>query len=132
VVVDGDVHGGAAVSERTRRLVLSAERLRLYSRRGNFHADREAARDLGLPGLVAQGMQVAGPAYGLLLDAWGDDWLEHGAWELAFVAMVTAGETVVARVDVGGDGAAVTVTGDDDERVRVVGRAWRRAEPGGY
>ena len=43
-----------------------------YSRAGNFHSDPEEARRLGMPGLVAQGMQVCGPAYGVLLDAWGD------------------------------------------------------------
>ena len=38
--------------------------------------------------LVAQGMQVAGPAYGLLLDEWGDDFLAHGTIELKFVGLV--------------------------------------------
>jgi len=31
-------------------------------------ADPETAASLGMPGLVAQGVQVAGPAYGMLLD----------------------------------------------------------------
>ena len=30
-------------------------------------------------------MQVAGPAYGLLLDAWGEEFLAHGTIELKFV-----------------------------------------------
>jgi acyl dehydratase len=132
VDVDRDVHPGGAMSVRTRTLTLSAERLRWYSRRGNFHADPDAARDLGLPDLVAQGMQVAGPAYGLLLDEWGDEWLTRGTIELAFVGMVTADETVEARVEVNGDAATVTVTGVGDGQVRVVGRAARRDTPGGY
>ena len=33
---------------------------------------------LGLGGLLVQGVQVAGPAYGELLDHWGDDFLRHG------------------------------------------------------
>jgi acyl dehydratase len=127
-----DVHPGGAMSERTRTLTLSAERLRWYSRRGNFHADPDAARDLGLPDLVAQGMQVAGPAYGLLLDEWGEEWLTDGMIELTFVGMVTADETVEARVDVDGDDAKVTVTGVGDGRVRVVGRAACRGSPRGY
>jgi acyl dehydratase len=65
-----------------RRLDLTPELLRLYSRRGNFHSDPEAAGALGYDKLVAQGMQVAGPAYGLLLDAWGEDFLAHGQVEL--------------------------------------------------
>jgi acyl dehydratase len=120
------------MTERTRTLTLSAERLRWYSRRGNFHADPDAARELGLPDLVAQGMQVAGPGYGLLLDEWGEEWLAGGTLELTFVGMVTADETVEARVDIDGDDATVTVTGTGDGRVRVVGRAARRGAPGGY
>ena len=115
-----------------RSLTLSAELLRVYSRRGNFHADVDAAHELGLPDLVAQGMQVAGPAYGLLLDEWGEAWLGHGMLELRFVGMVTGGETVEATVDVDGEDATVTVTGTGDERVRVVGRASRRGALGGH
>jgi acyl dehydratase len=120
------------MTERTRTLTLTAELLRWYSRRGNFHADPDAARDLGLPDLVAQGMQVAGPAYGLLLDQWGEAWLSGGMLELKFVGMVTADETVEAHVDVDGDDATVTVTGRDDGRVRVVGHAACRPDRGRY
>lgn len=120
------------MTERTRTLTLTAERLRWYSRRGNFHADADAARELGLPDRVAQGMQVAGPAYGLLLDEWGDDWLATGVLELTFVGMVTADETVEACVDVQPDDATITVTGVDADRVRVVGRAARRGATASY
>ena len=61
--------------------------------------------DLALPGLVAQGVQAAGPAYGVLLDAWGEEFLAHGEIEMRFVGIVLAGDTVDARVDV-----------DDDDR----------------
>ncbi len=82
-----------------RSLELTPELLRLYSRRGNFHSDPDAAAALGYRHLVAQGMQVAGPAYGLLLERWGDDFLAHGTIELKFVSPVVDGETVDARVD---------------------------------
>ena len=59
-----------------RSLHLTAELLRRYSRRGNFHSDPDAAASIGYSRLVAQGMQVAGPAYGLLLDEWGEDFLD--------------------------------------------------------
>jgi acyl dehydratase len=94
-----------------RTLHLTAELQRAYSRGGNFHADEDAARDLGLPGLVAQGMQVAGPAYGVLLDAWGDDLLSGGVVDLKFVGMVVAGETVDAVVALDDDTATFEVTG---------------------
>ena len=44
---------------------------------------RTTARQIGLPGLVAQGVQVAGPAYAALLDAWGEDFLAHGELDVA-------------------------------------------------
>ena len=52
-----------------------------------------------MPGLVAQGMQAAGPAYGVLLDAWGEDFLAHGEIEMRFVGLVLAGDTVDASID---------------------------------
>jgi len=111
---------------RTRSLTLTADLLRAYSRRGNFHADPEAARQLGLTELVAQGMQVAGPAYALLLEAWGEDWLAHGELELTSVGMVRAGETADAEVELDGDEASVNVTAAPGD-TRVVGRARRTA-----
>jgi acyl dehydratase len=104
----------------TRSLTLTEARLRAYSRRGNFHSDPDEARRIGLPGLVAQGMQVAGPAYGVALDAWGDDFLAHGMIDLKFVGMVTEDETVDAAVDLD-DEAVVTVTNHDSGAVVVVG-----------
>lgn len=117
------------MTERTRALTLTAELLRWYSRRGNFHADLDAARELGLTELVAQGMQVAGPAYGLLLDEWGDEWLESGMIELKFVGRVLAEERVEAHVDVEGDAATITVVGCGDGSTRVVGRGVRDGAP---
>jgi len=110
-----------------RDLLLTPELLRAYSRRGNFHSDEDEASKLGLPGLVAQGMQVVGPAYGVLLDEWGEEFLEHGEVELKFVGMVMDGETVDAAVTIDGDRAAVEVVNRDRERTAAVGRASRRA-----
>ncbi len=107
-----------------RSLLLTADLLRRYSRRGNFHSDPDAAAGLGYERLVAQGMQAAAPAYGLLLDAWGDDWLDHGVLELKFVGMVVDGQTVDADVETDSDTATITVTVGD--RTAVVGTATRR------
>ena len=117
------------MSTHRRDLLLTPERLRAYSRRGNFHSDAEEADKLGLPGLVAQGMQVAGPAYGVLLDEWGDQFLEHGEIELKFVGMVMDGETVDAAVTIDGDHAEIEVVNRDRERPAAVGRASRSAPP---
>jgi acyl dehydratase len=110
------------VTEERRSLHLTADLLEAYSRRGNFHSDPGEADRLGLPGLVAQGMQVAAPAYGVLLDAWGDALLERGVLELKFVAMVLDDETVTATVDVEDAAATLTVT-KADGATAVVGSA---------
>jgi acyl dehydratase len=110
-----------------RDLLLTPELLRAYSRRGNFHSDKDEASRLGLPGLVAQGMQVVGPAYGVLLDEWGEDFLDHGGVELKFVGMVMDGETVDAGVKIDGDRAEVEVVNRDRQRTAAIGRASRRA-----
>jgi acyl dehydratase len=115
------------MSTHRRELLLTPELLRAYSRRGNFHSDADEANKLGLPGLVAQGMQVAGPAYGMLLDTWGEEFLAHGEIDLKFVGMVVDGETVDAAVNLDGGEAELEVVNRDRERVAAVGRAWRRA-----
>jgi acyl dehydratase len=100
--------------------------IRAYSRRGNYHSDTATATELGLPGLVAQGLQVAGPAYGELLDAWGDEFLAHGELELRFVGAVLAGDTVDAHVELDPDDhATIEITNTSRARVAVVGAARR-------
>jgi acyl dehydratase len=112
---------------RERSLLLTADLLRLYSRRGNYHSDPEAAADIGYTRLVAQGMQVAGPAYGLLLDEWGDDFLTHGSIDLKFVGMVVDGETADATVTTSAADSAELVVNVGD-RTAVVGTAARNRE----
>ena len=113
--------------ERRMTWEVTEELVRAYSRRGNFHSDAETAASLGMPGLVAQGVQVAGPAYGMLLDEWGEDFLAHGELDLRFVGMVVAGDTVEAKVEIAadGDGAIIEVTNTTAGRTAVVGNARR-------
>ena len=113
------------IRELRRELLLTADMLRAYSRRGNYHSEPDEARRLGLPGLVAQGLQVAGPAYGLLLDAWGDDFLAHGQLELKFVGMVLDDQTVDAAVTIDDDQATLEVSNRDAGKVAAVGQARR-------
>jgi acyl dehydratase len=115
--------------ERAMTWEVTEDLVRAYSRRGNFHSDAETAAALGMPGLVAQGVQVAGPASGMLLDAWGEDFLAHGEIDLRFVGMVVAGDTVEARIEIAADleGATIEVTNTTAGREAVVGRA-RRGE----
>ena len=112
---------------RTRQLAITEELVRAYSRRGNFHSDPTISAGLKLPGLVAQGVQAAGPAYGVMLDAWGEEFLAHGEIEMRFVGVVLAGDTVHARVDIDDhdDEATFEVTNTTGGRTAVVGRARR-------
>ena len=112
-------------TRRERSLMITEDLIRAYSRRGNYHSDASTSESLGLPGLVAQGLQVAGPAYGALLDAWGEEFLAHGEIELRFVGVVLADTEVCARVDVDGDIATIEVVNSDTERPAAVGSARR-------
>lgn len=109
---------------RSRSLHVTENLVRRYSRRGNFHSEHDTASSLGLPGLVAQGTQVTGPAYGLLLDAWGEAFLASGELDVRFVGMTLAGETVTATVTVNADSSAgIQITNDDRGEPVVIGLA---------
>ena len=111
------------MTEHRASLEVTEDLVRAYSRRGNFHSDAETAAALGMPGLVAQGVQVAGPAYNILLAEWGDDFLERGELDLRFVGMVVAGDTIEARVDIDERAASIEVTNTSAGRTAVVGSA---------
>ncbi|MDQ1457041.1 MAG: MaoC like domain [Actinomycetota bacterium] len=113
----------------TRSLTISEELVRAYSRRGNYHSDATMSADLQLPGLVAQGVQAAGPAYGALLDAWGDEFLAHGEIEMRFVGIVLAGDTLDARIEIDDDTATFEVVNTTSARTAVVGTARRSRNP---
>jgi acyl dehydratase len=113
------------VRTKQRSLTITEELVRAYSRRGNYHSEASTSDALGLPGLVAQGVQAAGPAYGLLLDAWGEEFLAHGEIEMRFVGLVLAGDTVDARVDLGTDDATFEVENTTRGHTAAVGRARR-------
>lgn len=113
----------------TRSLTITEELVRAYSRRGNYHSEPAMSADLQLPGLVAQGVQAAGPAYGALLDAWGDEFLAHGEIEMRFVGIVLAGDTVDAGVEISDDAATFEVVNTTGARTAVVGTARRSAKP---
>jgi acyl dehydratase len=112
--------------ERRATLAITEDLVRAYSRRGNFHSDTETATALGMPGLVAQGVQVAGPAYNVLLAAWGEAFLAYGELDLRFVGMVVAGDTIEARVEIEDSGAAtISVVNTTAGTTSVAGSATR-------
>jgi acyl dehydratase len=108
-----------------RRFLVSEDRIRAYSRRGNYHSDAQTAAALGLPGLVAQGAHVIGPAYGALLDAWGDTFLEHGEIDVKFVGVVMAEEEIITDVAIDDGTAKISVENASTGRTAAVGEARR-------
>jgi hypothetical protein len=72
-------------------------------------------------------MQVAGPAYAALLDAWGEEFLASGELDMRFTGVVLAGDEVEARVDFEDDGPAARfeVTNVSRGLVAVAGTAHR-------
>jgi acyl dehydratase len=131
VVVVGGLHarGGTVTAPLRRTLHVTEDLVRRYSRRGNFHSEHATSESLGLPGLVAQGTQATGPAYGLLLDAWGEEFLGHGQLDVRFVGMTLAGDTVSAAVDIDGSDATVEVINESKGATVVVGVARRGGSP---
>jgi acyl dehydratase len=110
----------------TRVFTITEDLIRAYSRRGNYHSDPETASALGLGGLVAQGMQAAGPAYAELLDTWGEEFLAQGEIDLRFVGPVYAGDTVDATTTFAADATAtLEVANVTAGRIAVVGSARR-------
>ena len=68
-------------------------------------------------------MQIAGPAYSILLDEWGDEFLERGEIDLRFVGMVVAGDAIEARVVVDERTASIEVSNTTAGRTAAVGSA---------
>jgi acyl dehydratase len=114
---------GTPLVHRRREMTVTDDLIRQYSRRGNYHSEAATAEDLGLPGLVAQGTQVCGPAFGVLLDHWGEDFLATGSFDARFLAMVLGGDTVEAEVAIHAREATFTVHNRTRNRVAAIGRA---------
>jgi acyl dehydratase len=112
-----------ATGKTVRSLHITEDLVRRYSRRGNFHSEHATSESLGLPGLVAQGTQATGPAYGLLLDAWGEEFLAHGELDVRFVGMVLADHTVTATVAVDGSQATIEILNETSGTTAVIGDA---------
>jgi len=112
----------------TRRWLVSEELVRAYSRRGNYHSEPALSAGLNLPGLVAQGMQAAGPAYGVLLDGWGETFLESGEIDMRFVGLVLADDIVEAKAAIDDDSATFEVVNTSAGRTAVIGHARRNTD----
>jgi|SRR5579863_6862599 len=84
-----------------------------YPLRHNVHTDEAFAQERGLPGVIMEGLQLYCYVHDMLLRAFGEMWFHGGKLELAFLKVVTVGDTLttgarVRTVEVGGDETSVT------------------------
>jgi len=77
---------------------IDARRCWMFSGPGaNYHTDREQAKKLGFPNIVVQGMMTTCFASQLMLDAFGQGFLEGGHMALKLVNVLWVDEKVVVR-----------------------------------
>ena len=78
---------------------VTLERMRAFSGwpNKNIHTDEATARSCGLPAPIASATMYMGYLTELLLDSFGERWIEKGRLELAFIKIVVAGDELRAR-----------------------------------
>jgi acyl dehydratase len=69
----------------------------------NYHTDRDAARALGFPDIVVQGMLPICLVSELLTRDFGEGWLAGGKMDVRLVNVLWANEAVAARAEVIGE-----------------------------
>ena len=66
----------------------------------NVHTDLASAQQSGLPTRAASGAMMQGYLYELMIDLFGERWLERGQLSLKFIRIVDVGDTITARARV--------------------------------
>jgi len=66
----------------------------------NIHTDLEFARSCGLQTRSVSGTQYMGYLTELMIDLFGETWLNHGKMELKFIAIVDVGDSLVTKAAV--------------------------------
>lgn len=64
----------------------------------NLHTDEKKAKDAGLPGVIASGTQFEGYVLDVLLDIFGESWLERGELSVRIPKSVLAGDVLTPIV----------------------------------
>jgi acyl dehydratase len=98
--------------------LVDARRCWMFSGPGrNYHTDRDAARQLGFPNIVVQGMMTTCFVSQVMQDAFGMGWLEGGRMSVKLVNVLWVDEHVTAR-------ARVREETPEGDRVRVGCEVW--------
>jgi acyl dehydratase len=100
------------------RKLVDARRCWMFSGPGrNYHTDREAARQLGFPNIVVQGMMSTCFVSQLMQDEFGMGWIEGGRMSVKLVNVLWVDESATARARVREEVA-------EGDRVRVECEVW--------
>jgi acyl dehydratase len=100
------------------RKVVDARRCWMFSGPGrNYHTDREAARQLGFPNIVVQGMMSTCFVAQVMQDAFGMGWVEGGRMSVKLVNVLWVDEAVTTHARVREEVA-------EGDRVRVHCDVW--------
>jgi len=106
------------------RKQVDARRCWMFSGPGrNYHTDRDAARQLGFPNIVVQGMMSTCFVAQLMQDAFARGWVEGGRMSVKLVNVLWVDEGVVAR-------GRVREEVPEGDRVRVHCDVWVDKEDG--
>ena len=108
-------------------LEMTQEKMNLFSNRTiprgnpqgvsgpNIHTDNEIARRVGLPGTVAEGLQVFASISKLMTNLFSEGWLKGGKLSVSFINIMSPGDTLTIKgvvKDKTTEGSATRVTLD--------------------
>jgi len=63
----------------------------------NIHTNEKMAKEAGLPGLIAQGMMSYGYILEMIVNAFGERWLNSGELEVSFLRYVLPGDFITTK-----------------------------------
>jgi acyl dehydratase len=121
-ILTKDVHEGFEVTGSLKTVTEA----RVYAFSGGFpkgddwpkktiHTNLEFAKNCGLPNRAASGAMFEGYLTELMIDSFGEDWLEMGKLSLKFIHIVSPGDTLISKAIVHskeGEGSELRVTLD--------------------
>jgi len=90
---------GYEISGKPKEIIL--DRIRKFSGHldggENIHTNEKMAKEAGLPGLIAQGMMSYGYILEMIVNAFGERWLNSGELEVSFLRYVLPGDFITTK-----------------------------------
>ena len=111
-----------------RRFLVSEDRIRAYSRRGNYHSDRaDGGGARACPASSRKACRSTARPTAHCSTSGATTFLEHGEIDVRFVGVVMAEEEIVADVAIDDGTATISVENASTGRTAAVGEARREA-----